>query len=57
MPELLGLAFFLAPLWLTPALTAYYAHKRGRSFKKWLLIGFLLPVISLFIVAALPDKE
>jgi hypothetical protein len=57
MPEIILFLVLLAPLWLAPIMTAYYASTHNRSFKKWLLIGFLLPVISLFIVAYMPDKK
>jgi hypothetical protein len=40
-----------------PMITANLARRLGRPFKIWFVIGFLLPVISVFILFLLPDKS
>ena len=49
--------FGLVALLMVPAICAYYAHSRGRSFWLWFLIGTFLPIISYFILLLLPDKS
>ncbi|MCD6066782.1 MAG: hypothetical protein K0S33_1608 [Bacteroidetes bacterium] len=38
-----------------PLITASFAKSMGRPYKKWFLIGALLPVISVIILFFLPD--
>lgn len=50
------LLFGLGALLMIPAVCAYYAHSRGRSFWLWFAIGTFLPIISYFILLLLPDR-
>ena len=36
-----------------PILTGYCAHSRGRSFWLWFALGWLLPLVSFFLLFAL----
>ena len=36
-----------------PILTGYCAHSRGRSFWLWFALGWLLPMVSFFLLFAL----
>ncbi|MGZ4033300.1 MAG: hypothetical protein ACXVPU_06645 [Bacteroidia bacterium] len=47
----IGIMFLLS----IPIITSRLANRMGRSPKIWFLIGFLLPVISTFILFLLPD--
>ncbi len=38
-----------------PLITAAFAKRMGRPYKKWFAIGCLLPVVSVFILFFLPD--
>ena len=38
-----------------PLITGSFAKRMGRPYKKWFIIGALLPVISVFILFFLPD--
>jgi hypothetical protein len=38
-----------------PLITASFARRMGRPWKKWFLIGLLLPVITILILFFLPD--
>jgi MFS family permease len=38
-----------------PLITASFARRMGRPWKKWFLIGLLLPVIAIIILFFLPD--
>lgn len=48
------LSLILSPLWAFPVLNASFVRSKGRPYKKWLLIGITLPIISTFIVMFLP---
>jgi MFS family permease len=38
-----------------PLITASFAKRMGRPWKRWFLIGLLLPVIAILILFFLPD--
>ncbi len=40
-----------------PILTGYCAHSYGRSFWLWFALGWLLPLASFFLLAALIARE
>jgi hypothetical protein len=50
-------SLFLSSIMVFPMITANLARRLGRPFKTWFVIGFLLPVISVFILFLLPDKS
>lgn len=45
------------PLVLIPVTTASYARSKGYSFWLWLLLSFLLPIVSLFILFFLKQRD
>ncbi len=49
------LSLITAPLWAFPVLTASFAKRMGRPYKKWLIIGIVLPIISTILLIFLPD--
>jgi MFS family permease len=57
MPEII-LGSIVLGLLLSPQLLAGFLAKRtGRNFWFWFLISFLIPIISLFILIFLEDKN
>ncbi len=46
-----GLLLFLLDA-LLASFTAYVAYSHGRSFRRWFLLGLLLPFVSVFIALA-----
>ena len=40
-----------------PILTGYCAHSRGRSFWLWFALGWLLPLVSFFLLFALIARD
>ncbi len=57
MLEILVVITILAGLLFLPTLTAYLASSWGYSFKKWFILGALLPVLSIVILIHMPDKS
>lgn len=51
------LAFLIGALTFVPLISAFYAHALGKNFWRWYAIGFVLPVISVFILFFLDDRE
>ena len=51
-----ALAAFLAIIFFLPLITGYAAHSYGRSFWIWFGLAMILPVVSLFVLAFLPDQ-
>ena len=49
------LSLLTAPLWVFPVLTANFAKRMGRPYKKWLVIGIVLPIVSTLLLVFLPD--
>ncbi|MCE2772325.1 MAG: hypothetical protein LW750_02625 [Bacteroidetes bacterium] len=49
--------FFAFPFLFVPFITAYFARSSGRHYKTWLLIGCLLPIVSVIILFFLPEKK
>jgi len=57
MPEII-LGSIVLGLLLSPQLLAGFLAKRtGRNFWFWFFISFLIPIISLFILIFLEDKN
>ncbi len=57
MPEII-LGSIVLGLLLSPQLLAGFLAKRtGRNFWFWFLISFLIPIISLFILIFLEDRN
>ncbi|HXC05499.1 MAG TPA: hypothetical protein VNZ86_12145 [Bacteroidia bacterium] len=50
-------SLFLSSITVFPLITANLARRMGRPFIPWFILGFVLPVISIFIVFFLPDKS
>ncbi|WP_201981976.1 hypothetical protein [Hymenobacter rubidus] len=40
-----------------PILTGYCAHSRGRSFWLWFVLGWVLPLVSFFLLFALIARD
>ena len=40
-----------------PILTGYCAHSRGRSFWLWFVLGWVLPLVSFFLLFALSARD
>jgi MFS family permease len=57
----MGLLFltsmFLSALTVFPMISGNLARRMGRPFKTWFIIGFFLPILSVFILFLLPDKS
>jgi energy-coupling factor transporter transmembrane protein EcfT len=53
LPGLLGV--LLAPVVVLA--TGYLARSYGRDFWMWLLLGCILPVVSIFLLLLLPDRS
>jgi uncharacterized membrane protein len=47
----------LAALSFIPILTGYCAHSWGRSFWLWLVLGYVLPLASFFLLVALIARD
>jgi hypothetical protein len=47
----------LSAITVFPMIAGKLAERMGRSFKTWFIIGFFLPIISVFILFLLPDKS
>lgn len=52
-----ALVVLSAPLLFLPTLTGYYAHRHGRSFWRWFLVGCGLPFISLLVAAVVVHRD
>jgi hypothetical protein len=48
---------FLWPLLAIPFATAKFAQSQGRSFHKWLILGFAVPLIPMLVLFFLPDLK
>lgn len=61
MGVILGVGILLFGLdALLALLTAYVAYSHGRSFRRWFLLGLLLPFVSVFValgVAMLDERR
>jgi len=57
MPELLVLGVILGFVFSPQLLAGFLAQSMGRSFWQWFGLSFLLPVISIFILIYLKDKD
>ncbi|KIA94627.1 hypothetical protein OC25_09565 [Pedobacter kyungheensis] len=57
MPEILVGAVVLGLLLSPQLLAGFLAKRTGRKFWFWFFISFLIPVISLFILIFLEDKN
>ncbi|TND07441.1 MAG: hypothetical protein FD123_3219 [Bacteroidetes bacterium] len=44
------LAFLISVLTCVPMISGFYAKAQGRNFWKWYAVGFVLPIISVFIL-------
>ena len=40
-----------------PIITGYCAHSRGRSFWLWFVLGWVLPLVSFFLLFALIARD
>ena len=52
----LGVGLFLVALF-SALVTAYIAHMYDRPLKRWLLIGFLLPFLGIFIALGFAMRD
>ena len=52
----LGVGLFLVASF-SALVTAYIAHMYGRPLKRWLLIGFCLPLLGIFVAIAASLRE
>jgi MFS family permease len=50
-------SMFLSALTIFPMIAGNLAKQMGRPFLTWFIIGFFLPVVSVFILFLLPDKS
>jgi hypothetical protein len=50
-------SMLISALTLFPTISGNLARQMGRPFKTWFIIGFFLPVVSVFILFLLPDKS
>ena len=47
--EVLPLFFLLLPCAFSALVTAYIAHMNNRSLWRWLLFGFCVPFLAIFV--------
>ena len=52
----LGVGLFLVASF-SALVTAYIAHMYGRPLVRWLLIGFCLPLLGIFVAMALAVRD
>jgi hypothetical protein len=50
-------SMLISALTIFPTIAGNLAKQMGRPFMTWFIIGFFLPVISVFILFLLPDKS
>jgi MFS family permease len=48
-------SMLFSALTIFPTIAGNLAKRMGRSFKTWFIIGFFLPILSIFILFFLPD--
>jgi len=50
-------SMLVSALTIFPTIAGNLARQMGRPFRVWFIIGFFLPVITIFILFLLPDKS
>jgi hypothetical protein len=50
-------SMLFSALTIFPTIAGNLAKTMGRPFKTWFVIGFFLPVVTIFILFLLPDKS